>query len=105
VVIYAQHDIDTCDIHCYEVFVVLQHNGYVKGKNYIEPGEYKPSTTMWGKLAFSPSTLEKAKERASQLAKKLEMQSQVPSRRQISKIIQGTYKGDGVKKKAKIPRT
>src|SRR5690242_1034637 len=79
VAIYAQHDIDTDEIHCYEVFVVQKHDGYRMGENHFEPAEYIPSSKMWGALAFSPSTLEKAKERAVQLTKKLKMQSQLPS--------------------------
>ena len=75
ITIYSQHDNETGDIHCYEVFVVRRHNGYRTRAGYVEAGEYKPSTAMWGKIAFSPTTLTKARERALQLIKKLDFKS------------------------------
>ena len=53
----------------YEIIKVGRHNGYKLGKNFIEPSEVYPGSSLWGIQAWTSNDLESANERYNNLLK------------------------------------
>jgi len=47
----------------YEVVKLGRHDGYNMGGSYIEPSETYPGSSLWGIMAWTCQSLDKAKER------------------------------------------
>lgn len=53
----------------YEVIIIKSHNGYtIAGKN-LPPAEIYPSSSSWGSLGFTFSSLNEAEKKLQQLIK------------------------------------
>lgn len=62
--IYLQErDADDSAIKNYEVIIIKSHDGYEIGGSVIPPGEVYPSSTQWGTLGWTFSSLEDAEMR------------------------------------------
>ena len=53
----------------YEIIKVGRHNGYKLGKNFIEPSEIYPGSSLWGIQGWTSTDIESATERYNKLLK------------------------------------
>jgi len=58
--LYKRHSVSNSKRVHYEGVIITTHNGISIEGNYIEPGELYPSTSQWGIMGWTLSTLERA---------------------------------------------
>jgi hypothetical protein len=71
VALYKRHLAESSKHVHYEVVIISSHNGIEIDGNYIEPGELYPSTSQWGNMGWTCSTLDQAEVRFKKTLKQV----------------------------------